>query len=73
MAEDKKNDIGTRSAMLRESEGVGDCGGHLDHFRRSMKEVAQSLPEDEVQHYKELAKVMSEARKAPPTPTAVFE
>lgn len=75
LVEDRKKEIGERSAVLRDIEGSmeGDSSVHLNHFRWSRNEIASSLPEAEVQHYKQLAQVISEARKAPPTAAAVFE
>lgn len=75
LAEDRKEEIGERSAVLRDTEGGmgGDSSVHLNHFRRSRNEIASSLPEAEVQRYKQLAQVISEARKTPPTAAAVFE
>lgn len=73
LEDDKKDDITTRATALRESEGWKASGDHFDHFRRARQEVADLLPEDEVQRYKDLADAVTRSRKAPPTPATVFE
>lgn len=73
MEEDKKDLIITCATALRKSEGWNVSGDHFKHFRRARQEVADLLPEDEVQRYKDLAEAITQSRKAPPTPATVFE
>lgn len=73
MSEDKKEDIKARISNMRDTEGVGSSGDYLRYFHRARQEVIDSLQEDEIKEYKELAGVETDLRKAPPTPAAVFK
>lgn len=73
LSDDRKDDIKARVSDLRDLEGVDSKGDFLRYFYRARQEMIDSLEEDEVEQYKELAKAKSELLKTPPTQADVFK
>lgn len=74
MARDKKDIISAQANLLRtpETEGKTSPIKFLRFFERTRQDLADSLPEEQVEYYKELAEAESQVIKAPPSPGLIF-
>lgn len=72
MARDKKDIITAQANVLRCAEGVTSPADYLRFFERARQDLADSLPADQIEYYKELAEAESQVLKAPLTPGVMF-
>lgn len=72
MVNNNKDLVDTRLSALRDPASMEVNHDQLDRFRRARQDVADSLPEEKIKEYQELALGISQFRKAPPTPAMVF-
>lgn len=72
MARDKKDIISAQASVLRGPEAVVSPARYLRDFERARQDLADSLPGEQVEYYKELAEAETQVLKAPPTPAMIF-